>query len=75
MTFTETANFRGDDQACLVEASLACRVCLSGQIDWSLRVDDWDHEVVCRCRACGDERVVSLTGDQALRLALASSDH
>jgi len=71
MTFTETANFRGDDQACLVEASLACRVCLSGQIDWSLRVADWDHEVVCRCRACGDERVVSLTGDQALRLALA----
>jgi hypothetical protein len=71
MTFTETANFRGDDQSCLVEASLACRVCLSGQIDWSLRVDEWDHEVVCRCRACGDERVVSLTGDQALRLALS----
>jgi hypothetical protein len=70
MRLTETANFRGDDQTCLVEASLACRVCLSGQIDWSLRVADWDHEVVCRCRACGDERVVSLTGDQALRLAL-----
>jgi hypothetical protein len=72
MRFTETANFRGDDQACLVEASLACRVCLSGQIDWALRVEDWDHEVVCRCRSCGDERVVSLTGDQALRLALES---
>ena len=72
MTFTETANFRGDDHACLVEASLACRVCLSGRIDWSLRVEDWDHEVVCRCRACGDERVVSLTGDQALRLALTA---
>ena len=70
MTFTETASFRGDDQTCLVEASLACRVCLSGQIDWSLRVADWDHEVVCRCGACGDVRVVSLTGDQALRLAL-----
>jgi hypothetical protein len=70
MRFTETANFRGDDQPCLVEASLACRVCLSGAIDWSLRVADWDHEVVCRCRDCGDERVVSLTGDQALRLAL-----
>jgi hypothetical protein len=73
MRFTETANFRGDDQECLVEASLACRVCLSGQIDWSLRVAEWDHEVVCRCRACGDERVVSLTGDQALRLALVAS--
>lgn len=74
MTFTETANFRGDDQICLVEASLACRVCLSGQIDWSLRVEDWDHEVVCHCRACGDERVVSLTGDQALRLALQQNE-
>jgi hypothetical protein len=74
MTFTETASFRGDDAPCLVEASLACRVCLSGQIDWSLRVADWEHEVVCRCHACGDERVVSLTGDQALRLALQASD-
>lgn len=67
---TETASFRGDDQACLVEASLACRICLSGQIDWALRVGDWDHEAVCRCRACDAERVVSLTAEQALRLAL-----
>lgn len=73
MTITETASFRGNDHAWLVEASLACRVCLSGRIDWALRVDDWDHEVVCRCRNCGDERVVSLTGEQALRLALESS--
>jgi len=73
MAHLETANFRGDDHAWLVEASLACRVCLSGRIDWSLRVADWDHEVVCRCRECGDERVVSLTGEQALRLALESS--
>jgi hypothetical protein len=73
MTITETASFRGNDHAWLVEASLACRVCLSGQIDWALRVADWDHEVVCRCRDCGDERVVSLTGEQALRLALESS--
>ncbi|MEX1142676.1 MAG: hypothetical protein WD399_09080 [Thermoleophilaceae bacterium] len=70
MTFTETASFRGDDQVCLVEASLACRVCLSGRVDWSLRMDEWEHDVVCRCRDCGDERVVSLTGEQALRLAL-----
>ena len=70
---TETASFRGDDHSCLVAASLSCRVCLSGAIDWSLRVADWDHEVVCRCRDCGDERVVSLTGEQALRLALAGS--
>jgi hypothetical protein len=71
MEITETASFRGDDHPSLVEASLACRVCLSSRIDWALRVEEWDHEVVCRCRACGDERIVSLTGEQALRLALA----
>ena len=71
---TETATFRGDDHVWLVEASLACRVCLSGEIDWSLRVETWDHEAVCRCRRCGDVRVVSLTGELALRLALVASD-
>lgn len=72
MASTETASFRGNDHAWLVEASLACRICLSGRVDWSLETETWDYEVVCRCRACGDERVVSLTGEQALRLALAS---
>lgn len=74
MAPTETASFRATDHAWLVEASLACRVCLSGQVDWSLETETWDYEVVCRCRACGDERVVSLTGEQALRLALTGGD-
>jgi hypothetical protein len=66
----ELASFRGDDDPCLIEASLACRVCLSGDVEWSLRLDDFDGEVICRCRRCGDERTVSLTSDQALRLSL-----
>ena len=66
----ETASFRGDDAPCLVEASLACRVCLSGEIEWWLRVEDWDAEVACRCLNCGDSRTVSLTDEQALRLSL-----
>ena len=66
----ELASFRGDDDPCLIEASLACRVCLSGDVEWSLRLDDFDGEVVCHCRRCGDERTVSLTSDQALRLSL-----
>ena len=69
-TATETASFRGDDATPLVEASLACRVCLSGEVDWSLRVEEWDAEVWCRCRGCGDCRTVSLTGEQALRLSV-----
>ncbi len=70
VTPTETATFRGDDATPLVEASLACRMCLSCQIDWLLRVDEWDAEVECRCRGCDDVRTVSLTGEQALRLSV-----
>lgn len=70
MTLTETASFRGDDATPLVEASLACSMCLSGEIDWSLRMEDWDAEAECRCRSCGHRRMVSLTGEQALRLSV-----
>ena len=70
MLLPETATFRPDDAVPLVEASLACRVCLSGEVEWFLRADEWDAEVECRCRLCGDTRSVSLTGYQALRLSL-----
>lgn len=66
----ETATFRGDDAPCLVEASLACRLCLSGRIEWRLRVEEWDAQVDCLCLDCGDVRTVSVTDEQALRLAL-----
>jgi hypothetical protein len=67
----ELATFRGDDEPALVAATLACRACLSGEVDWSLRVDDFDGTVECRCRSCGYVREVSLTSEQALRLSLA----
>jgi hypothetical protein len=66
----ELASFRGDDDPSLVAAALACRVCLSGDVDWALEVDDFDGQVECRCRACGHLRIVSLTSEQALRLSL-----
>jgi hypothetical protein len=66
----ELANFRGDDDPSLVAAALACRACLSGEFDWSLRVEDFEGTVECRCRACGYVREVSLTSEQALRLSL-----
>jgi uncharacterized Zn finger protein len=53
-----------------VAAALACRACLSGDVEWSLRVDDFDGEVECRCLQCGYVREVSLTSEQALRLSL-----
>ena len=66
----ELATFRGNDEPALVEAALACRACLSGDVGWSLRVDDFEGTVECRCRSCGYVREVSLTSEQALRLSL-----
>jgi hypothetical protein len=62
--------FRGDDPECMVAAGLACRACLSSDVDWSLVAEPWDARVVCRCRRCEHERTLSLTPDQALRLSL-----
>ena len=69
----ELASFRGNDDPSLVAAALACRACLSGDVDWSLLIDDFDAEAICHCRACGYTRAVSLTSEQALRLALQDS--
>lgn len=62
--------FLPDDPQELVDASLACRACLSGAIDWSLDAEGYDASVLCTCRDCGDTRRVYLSGLQALRLAL-----
>jgi hypothetical protein len=66
----ELASFRGDDDPSLVAAALACRACLSGEVEWSLRVDDFEGTVECHCRHCGYVREVSLNSEQALRLSL-----
>jgi uncharacterized Zn finger protein len=67
----EFATFRGDDDPRLVAAAIACRMCLSGDVDWSLEVGEFgDGTVTTRCRECGDVRAVSLNWEQALRLSL-----
>jgi hypothetical protein len=66
----ELATFRGDDDPSLVAAALAGRACLSGDVEWSLLVDDFEGTVECRCNSCGYVREVSLTSEQALRLSL-----
>ena len=66
----DLANFRGDYDPALLAAALACRACLSGEVDWSLLIEDFDAEAICRCRSCGYARTVSLTSEQALRLSL-----
>jgi hypothetical protein len=66
----ELASFRGDDDPSLVAAALACRACLSCNVEWSLRVEDFEGTVECRCLDCGYGREVSLTSEQTLRLSL-----
>jgi hypothetical protein len=66
----ELASFRGNDEPCLVEAALACRACLSSDVEWSLAVEDFEGHVECACRTCGYVREVSLTSEQTLRLSL-----
>lgn len=66
----ELAIFRGNDEPSLVAAALACRACLSAAVEWSLRVDDFEGTVECRCQSCGYVRDVSLTSEQTLRLSL-----
>jgi hypothetical protein len=66
----ELATFRGNDDPSLVAAALACRACLSAEVEWSLRVDDFEGTVECRCTRCGYAREVSLNSEQALRLSL-----
>jgi hypothetical protein len=68
----ELATFRGNDDPVLVAAALACRVCLSGDVEWALELGEFDGWVYCTCRRCGDRRAISLTADQALRLSLAA---
>jgi hypothetical protein len=69
----ERAIFRGNDDPLLVAAALACRTCLSGDVEWALELGDFDGSVHCRCRSCGEGRVISLTADQALRLSLEAA--
>ncbi|HYY20719.1 MAG TPA: hypothetical protein VE780_02475 [Thermoleophilaceae bacterium] len=69
----EVASFRGDDEPCLVRASLACPLCLSIAVQWSLRVAEWEAWAECACQECGHRRPVWLNSDQALRLSLHGS--
>ena len=66
----ETTTFRGDDDPRLVLAALACSACLSGDVEWTLELDEWEPQVESVCRGCGHRRVVALNPQQALRLHL-----
>jgi len=65
----DTARFRADDPDELVEASLACPLCLRCDgVRWHAALDDYDPS--CECH-CGHEQWrVYLAPHQALRLSV-----
>ncbi len=67
----DTARFRADDPDPLVNASLACPICLrSEHVEWEAALDGYDPAVECRCPSCQQRWSVSLAPQQALRIAL-----
>ena len=72
----DTARFRPDDPDELVEASLACPLCLgSEQVRWEAALDSYDPSVECHCPPCDERWRVYLAPHQALRLSLLHHDH
>jgi hypothetical protein len=70
-SLADVARFRADDPDSLVEASLACPVCLgSEQVLWEAALEDYDPSVECMCPTCEQRWRVYLAPDQVLRLGL-----
>ena len=70
----DVARFRADDPAALVNAALACPICLRGDaIEWEQELDVYDESVDCHCPHCGEQWRVYLQPQQMLRLELLRS--
>jgi hypothetical protein len=69
----EHASFLLTDPPALVQASLACPMCLHS-VDWCDTGAGSEPAVECECRHCGHERRVELSAAQMLRLTLADDD-
>jgi hypothetical protein len=68
---SDTARFRADDPDELVEAALACPLCLrSEEVEWEAALDAYDPSVACRCPVCDARWRVYLAPHQALRLSV-----
>ncbi len=68
---TDTARFRPTDPDALVNASLACPVCLrSEDVEWQGTLEGYDPSVRCVCPTCQARWRVYLAPEQALRVGL-----
>jgi hypothetical protein len=67
----DTARFREDDPDALVNASLACPICLhSDDVEWEAALEGYDPSVECRCPRCKERWRVYLAPQQVLRVGL-----
>ena len=67
----DTARFLADDPDELVEASLACPICLrSDGVAWEAALTGYDPSVECSCVQCQERWRVYLAPHQALRLSV-----
>jgi hypothetical protein len=64
----EQAAFLATDPTPVVEAALACPLCLHA-VDWRVAGFGAQAGVACTCRGCGAQRSVALSGAQLMRLA------
>jgi hypothetical protein len=69
----EQATFLLTDPPALVQASLACPMCLYSAT-WQTAGTGAQPAVDCACTHCGHERTVELSAVQMLRLTLADDD-
>jgi hypothetical protein len=67
----EHADFDPFDPPELADASLACPMCLHA-VDWHALGAGARARIACRCRNCGHERLVELSGPQLLSLGAFS---
>ena len=67
----DIARFRPKDPDVLVQASLACPICLEGEeVIWEADLEGYDPLVRCECPSCAASWRVYLAPEQALRLGL-----
>ena len=71
VALADVARFRPEDPDVLVQAALACPVCLRAEdVEFQDSLEGYDPSVRCRCPSCQTRWRVYLAPDQALRLAL-----
>jgi hypothetical protein len=71
VALADIARFRPEDPDVLVQAALACPVCLRAEdVEFHDSLEGYDPSVQCRCPTCQTRWRVYLAPDQVLRLGL-----